>query len=160
MGGPVTMGPSGERLAGRRLVPNNSFSRQGNYVMLRLNLLSVLAVVMLAAPVDAQPRGKAMPIKAEQLAKDCSADSSKAEAKYKGKTLRVAGVVGDIYDDLLYLPVKVNGQEVSIVIRFGAGKKPNVKKGDEATFEGKFDRVAVLGPALVGCKLVSRGGKK
>jgi hypothetical protein len=109
----------------------------------------------------AQPKAqKSIAIKAEQLASECASNRSKAETKYQGRVLRVTGTVGDMYDDILYLPVKVKGEEVLICIRFGGGNKPAVSKGDTATFEGKFDRVAVLGPALVDCKLVSKKNPK
>jgi len=93
-------------------------------------------------------------IDAEKLAKECTEDQAKAEGKYKGKILRVKGVVGDVYDDMLYLPTKVKDAGVSVIIRFRDGEKPDVKKGDEATFDGRFDLVAVLGPSLSECKLV------
>jgi putative nucleic acid binding protein len=85
---------------------------------------------------------------------------AKANAKYKGKTLRVTGVVGDIYDDMLYLPVKGKNETVRVGIRYGQGNKPSVKKGDKATFEGEFELVAVLGPLLVKCRLVEDDAKK
>ena len=130
----------------------------------------VLAACVLVLPPTAWAQkdgkgGKGGPIAltAEELAKECAADRDKAEARYKGKALRVTGTVGDIYDDLLYLPVKVGAEEVLVGVRFGAGNRPAVKKGDVATFEGRFDRVAVLGPALVEGKLVrycSRSGMR
>ena len=132
---------------------------------MRLSVLLIAATLVGSAPLaaasaagqkDAAPSGKVVEVTAEALAKECSADSTKATAKYKGKTLRVTGKVGDIYDEVLYLPVQVKAAgEVYVVIRFGKGNKPDVKKGDMATFEGKFDLVAVLGPALVDCKLVT-----
>ncbi len=101
------------------------------------------------------PKGKAVKITAEELVKECEADPAKAERKYKGKLLRVTGEVGPIHDDILYLPVRLGGgRSVDVGVRYGKGNRPDVRTGDKATFEGKFDRVAVLGPALVECKLV------
>jgi hypothetical protein len=122
-------------------------------------LAAALALLMPPVAARAQTGGKGGPvaITAEELARECAADREKAEARYKGKTLRVTGTVGDVYDDLLYLPVKVGGEEVLVGVRYGKGNKPAVKKGDAATFEGRFDRVAVLGPALVECRLVKAG---
>jgi putative nucleic acid binding protein len=129
---------------------------------MRLPVLLLAATLVgsaaLAAGQKDSPKAKAIQVTAQELAKECAADSTKATAKYKGKTLRVTGKVGDVYDELLYLPVKGAGQLSSVVIRF-KGNKPDVKKGDTATFEGKFDLVAVLGPALVDCKLVTDKGK-
>ena len=134
---------------------------------LRVMLLATAVVALTslgadpaAGQKDAPPKGKAVDVTAEALAKECSADAKKVEAMYGGKTLRVTGKVGDVYDDILYLPVQVKGAgEVSVGIRYGKGNKPDVKKGDIATFEGKFDRVAVLGPMLVEGKLVPGKGK-
>jgi hypothetical protein len=123
----------------------------------------LLVAAALAGPAAGRPGGKAEPIKltAEELVKECKADPAKAEAKYKGKTLRVSGEVGGVYDDILYLTVKLGGGATEDVgVRYGKGNKPAVKTGDKATFEGKFDRVAVLGPALVECKLVREKGDK
>ena len=121
-------------------------------------------VTALGQPASAQSRRtpKAQPIKltAEQLVKESEADSTKTNAKYKGKTLRVTGVVGDIYDDILYLPVQGKDGTVRVGIRYGEGNKPSVKKGDKATFEGEFELVAVLGPTLAKCKLVKDDEKK
>lgn len=108
-----------------------------------------------AAQPGSATKGKAVKLTAEQLVKECEANATKAEEKYKGKTLRVTGKVGSIYDDILYLPVPLGtGRSVDVGVRYGKGNKPDVKTGDQATFEGKFDRVAVLGPALIECKLV------
>lgn len=123
-----------------------------------------LYVTGLDQPASAQsrrtPKGQPIKLTAEQLVKECEASSAKANAKYKGKTLRVTGVVGDIYDDMLYLPVKGKNETVRVGIRYGEGNKPSVKKGDKATFEGEFELVAVLGPLLVKCRLVEDSGKK
>ncbi len=130
---------------------------------MRLSVLLLAATLVGSAPPAAgqkdTPKAKPIEVTAEELAKECAADSTKATAQYKGKMLRVTGKVGDVYDELLYLPVKGAGELSSVVIRFDKGKKPDVKKGDTATFEGRFDLVAVLGPALVDCKLVPDKGK-
>lgn len=122
------------------------------------------SVTALDRPASAQagrkPKGQPIKLTAEQLVKECEVSSAKANAKYKGKTLRVTGVVGDIYDDMLYLPVKGKNETVRVGIRFGEGNKPSVKKGDKATFEGEFELVAVLGPLLVKCRLIEDDGKK
>jgi hypothetical protein len=120
-----------------------------------------IAFGMIAQTGYPQSRKSKAPIsiQAEDLARECT-DRQKAEAKYTGKTVRVTGMVGDIYDDILYLPVTLKGEEVLVGIRYGKGKKPAVQKGDTATFEGKFDRVAVLGPTLTDCKLVVMLGDK
>jgi tRNA_anti-like len=117
----------------------------------------------LSADIALAEEKKAAPIKitAEDLVKESNADNAKVNAKYKGKVLRVTGKVDAIYDDILYLTVRVDAGEYNCVcIRYGSGNKPAVKKGDTATFEGKFDLVAVLGPALVDCKLVPVEPKK
>lgn len=133
----------------------------GRLQMLACRLLAALAVVALVSTATAQAKGQPIRITAETLAKECAADSAKAEAKYKGKTLRVTGTVGYVYDDILYLPVQLGGGKTSDVgIHYGQGSKPAVKMGDEATFEGKFDGAKALGPALKGCKLVKDHGKK
>jgi tRNA_anti-like len=105
--------------------------------------------------------GKALEMTAEELAKECAADSAKANKKYAGKMIRVTGIVGQVYDDMLYLPTKVkrDGDTLLVGIRYGEGNKPAVKKGETATFEGKFELVAVLGPLLTGCKLVPAAKK-
>jgi len=130
------------------------------------SMVRVLASVLAAAAVmncdpapaqtGKQASGKVIEMTAEELAKECAADSVKANRKYAGKTLRVTGVVGQVYDDILYLPTKVkrDGSTFMVCVRYGKGNKPAVKTGEEATFEGTFDLVAVLGPALSGCKLV------
>ncbi|MBN9522649.1 hypothetical protein J0H58_29690 [bacterium] len=125
------------------------------------HLLAGLAVAALVGTAAAQPKDQSIKITAEALAKECAADGAKAEAKYKGKTLRVTGTVGYVYDDILYLPVRLGGGKTSDVgIHYGKGSKPAVKMGDEATFEGKFDGAKALGPALKECKLVKDGEKK
>jgi putative nucleic acid binding protein len=136
--------------------------RQSLCMMTFLALGFVMIALDRPAPAQSRRAPKGQPIKltAEQLVKECEANSAKANAKYKGKTLRVTGVVGDIYDDMLYLPVKGKNETVRVGIRFGEGNKPPVKKGDKATFEGEFELVAVLGPLLVKCKLVEDDGKK
>lgn len=125
-------------------------------------LVIAFALMVLHQPASAQsgrkPKGQKIQLTAEQLVKECEESRAKTEEKYKGKTMRVSGVVGDIYEDMLFLPVK--GKKMDVGVRFGAGNRPPVKKGDKATFEGEFDRVAVLGPALVNCKLVKDDGKK
>jgi tRNA_anti-like len=130
---------------------------------MRLSILIAVAIALGVLAQSGNPQSKKskgpIRIQAEDLAREC-ADRQKAEARYAGKRLRVTGTVGDIYDDILYLPVKVKGEEVLVGIRYDKGKKPAVQKGDTATFEGKFDRVAVLGPVLTECKLVSTGDKK
>lgn len=133
-----------------------------------LSMMTFLALGLYVTALDGtasaqskrMPKGQPIKLTAEQLVKECKASSAKAEAKYKGKTLRVTGEVGDLYDDMLYLRSKGKRGAQDVIIRYGKGKKPPVKKGDEATFEGEFDRVAVLGPALINCKLVKEDGKK
>jgi hypothetical protein len=124
-------------------------------------VLSILAFLSLSAPTafgqaKKDKNAKAVTITAEDLTKECMADKEKASAKYAGKTLQVRGKVGDIYDDILYLPTKVKGEEVTVGIRFDKNRKPAVKKGERATFEGKFDLIAVLGPTLIDGKLISK----
>ncbi len=136
--------------------------RQSRCVMTFLAFGFCLTALDQPAPAQSGRTPKAQPIKltAEQLVKECEASSDKANAKYKGKKLRVTGVVGDIYDDMLYLPVKGKDGTVRVGIRYGEGNKPSVKKGDKATFEGEFELVAVLGPLLVKCRLIEDKGKK
>lgn len=121
-------------------------------------------VMALDRPAPAQsgkkPKGQPIKLTAEQLVKECEASSDKANTKYKGKTLRVTGMVGDIYDDMLYLPVKGKNETVRVGIRYDEKNKPPVKKGDKATFEGEFQLVAVLGPLLAKCKLIEDEKKK
>jgi hypothetical protein len=110
-----------------------------------------------AAPLRGRAGGP-IELTAEALVKECKADRAKAEAKYTGKVLWVTGRVSSVYEDILYLN---GGKDDMVGIRYGKGNKPAVRPGDTATFDGTFDRVAVLGPALVGCKLVpaDRAGK-
>jgi hypothetical protein len=111
------------------------------------------AILLAARPAPAEdPKAKPKEITAEALVKECQADRDKALAKYKGKALRVAGKVHSVYDEVLYLD---GGGADQVVIRFGTGAKPAVKPGDTATFDGTFDLIAVLGPALKDCKLVA-----
>lgn len=124
-------------------------------------LASACLFLALGGVPAAQPGkpSKAAPAKvkitAVDLARECEADAGKAEAKYKGKVLRVTGVVGSVYDEMLYLPAsRPDKYTTDVVIRFAKADRPAVKTGERATFEGAFDRVAVLGPALTGCKLV------
>jgi len=129
-----------------------------------LAVLVVVGVVVSSralAQTGKPATGKAPEMTAEELAKECAADSAKANKKYAGKMIRVTGVVGQVYDDMLYLPTKVKRDEDTLLvgIRYGKDNKPAVKKGDTATFEGKFELVAVLGPLLTGCKLVPAAKK-
>jgi hypothetical protein len=124
-----------------------------------------LGVMLGGRPAEAQTRktskGETVKLTADELAKECEADPNKAEAKYKGKMLRVTGVVGSVYDEILYLPSKKSGGGTTdVVIRYGKENKPAVKTGEKATFEGHFDRVAVLGPALTECKLIQGDDEK
>lgn len=123
-------------------------------------LTLTLFALVLAAPGtwgDDKKKADAKAITAEEFAKEFAADKAKAEKKYEGKTVKVSGTVGDVYDDILYLPTKVKyrGDTWDVCVRFDKAKKPAVKKGDTATFEGTFDLVAVLGPALKNAKFVT-----
>jgi hypothetical protein len=123
-------------------------------------LAAALAAMTLPGvrPTAAEDR-KAAPIEmtAEALVKECMADRDKAQAKYKGKRLRVTGKVHSVYEDVLYLD---GGGSDQVVIRFAKGTRPAVKPGQAATFDGTFDLVAVLGPALTDCNLVPDGKPK
>jgi hypothetical protein len=112
-------------------------------------VVTVLPVVRPAAAEDR--KDGPVELTAEALVKECQADRDKAQAKYKGKRLRVSGKVQSVYDDLLYLD---GGGGDRVVIRLAKGAKPAVKPGEMAAFDGTFDLIAVLGPALRDCTLV------
>jgi hypothetical protein len=119
---------------------------------------AVAATLFLAAGRAPAEDRKAGPVEitAEALVKECTADARKAEDRYKGKVLRVTGVVTAVHDDILYL----KGGSDTVGVRYDKAKKPAVKAGDTATFDGTFDRVAVLGPTLTDGKLVAPGGAR
>lgn len=125
------------------------------HIVRAATVAATLVLVAGRAPAEDRKTGP-IEITAEALVKECTADARKAEDKYKGKTLRVTGVVTSVYDDILYL----KGGSDMVGVRYDKAKKPAVKAGDTATFDGTFDRVAVLGPALTDGKLVAPGGAK
>lgn len=130
---------------------------------MRTLTLSLFALVLLA-PVawgDDKKKADAKAMTADEFAKEFATDKAKAEKKYEGKTVKVSGTVGDVYDDILYLPTKVTymGDRWDVCVRYDKAKKPAVKKGDTATFEGTFSLVAVLGPSLKDARLVTDGKK-
>jgi hypothetical protein len=126
-----------------------------------MSCVTVLALALALPQSAAAQKNVPVSITAEELAKECAAGPEKAEKKYAGKVLRVTGKVGDVFDGVLYLPTKakLDGTELAVVVRFDAKAKHAVKTGETATFEGTFDRVAVLGPQLKGSKLVPAGKK-
>jgi len=119
---------------------------------------AVAATLLLAAgPAPGEDR-KAGPVEvtARALAGACAADARTAEDRYSGQVLRVTGLVTTVHDDILY----PKGGADAVGVRYDKAGKPAVKAGDTATFDGTFDRVAVLGPTLTDSKLVARARAK
>lgn len=104
----------------------------------------------------------AITITADELAREYVANPDQTTAKYDGKHVRIAGKIGGVHENLLYLPTTQTREDRSvwIAVLYKNGKKPDVKEGDTATFSGVARRPGAFGPALEEGELVAGPQKK
>lgn len=108
-----------------------------------------------------KPAVKAMPVDAGVMLKEFDGNEAAADAKYKGKTLKVTGKVDkvdtELLDDNQYIIRLTGGDPYAIVsvncndISESAAAK--VQKGSYTTVVGKFDDGGDLGVELKNCSL-------
>lgn len=111
---------------------------------------------------EAEPKVKPIKVNAKALIKEFEGNEAAADAKYKGKVLKVNGVVSkvdtDVWNDDEYI-INVNGGgewEFLTVSCPGqsADVAAKVKTGSRVTLLGTFDDGGDLGITLKDCSLV------
>jgi hypothetical protein len=108
---------------------------------------------------EAKP--EAMPVKAAAILKEFEDNELSADAKYKGKTLKVTGVVDkidtDLFDDEKYILRLADGGDFAFLTvncyDMSTDELATLNKGDNATVIGEFDDGGDLGVEVNDCKL-------
>ena len=113
------------------------------------------------AKVKAKPAPKAIPVKAAKIVKEFEDNELAADAKYKGKTLRITGVVEkidtELLDDEKYILQLGGGGDFEVFTvnchDMSTKELSTLKKGDNATVIGEFDDGGDLGVDAKNCAL-------
>lgn len=100
-------------------------------------------------------------VEAKKITKEFENNEAAADGKYKGKTLKVSGIVDkvdtDFMDDSKYIvQIGGGGQFVMFTVNCnGQSSKAvsKIKKGQKVTVVGKFDDGGDLGVELEPCKI-------
>jgi hypothetical protein len=117
-----------------------------------------------SAPTKAAPAApKALKVRAAKILKDFDSNEAAADAKYKGKHLRITGVVGkvdtELIDDNQYVIQIGGGGDFEIVYvncdDQTSAVAAKIHKGQQVTVTADFEDGGDLGVEVKNCKLVS-----
>ena len=107
------------------------------------------------------PSEQAIAVDAATLMADYKGNEVRGDAKWKGKTVRVTGIIGDIKKDILDKPFVTLGTGAAFEIpevqcslaRGQEGKAASLDKGTRATFQGRVSGL-MMNVLLDDCELV------
>lgn len=118
--------------------------------------------VDVSRPAEEQAQGEeAIKISAVQLSEEYNANKVAADAKYKGKTLEISGVIDNIGKDIVDTPyVTLKGRELSLFgvqCMFGKTDEPKLatlSKGRNITLRGEMSGELIGNVVVRSCQIV------